>query len=436
MAKVEENFDELKQSVLDHYWMPYTQYEDQAAAGGPEFIVDADGIRMTDSDGKTYIDGMAGLALVNVGHGRKEIADAVADQLNHVHYANTFAYGSVPTAKLADKLAELAPGDLSRVFLASGGSEAVDTALKIARQYHVNRGEPQRIKIIARRGSYHGVSIGALSVNSAPVVQRKVWEPMLAPVRTVGPDPEEVDELVRFEGPDTFAAFITEPVSFSRGVEVPDDNYWPRMREICDEHGIIMIADEVINGFGRTGKMFAMEHWGVTPDMMTFAKGVTSGYMPVGGVIARPKVYDAFKGDASKTFTHGYTYSGHPAGAAAALANLEILERENLVDNAAEVGDYLIGQLSTLKEHSMVKEIHGIGLLTAVHLTKDKATGEPLEKTDPRVKSLDEKLTSKGLLTRSFPNISIAPPLTITKEEVDELVSIIDEALTEVESGK
>ena len=436
MAKIEENFDELGQSVLDHYWMPYTQYEDQSAAGGPKFIVDADGIRMTDSDGNTYIDGMAGLALVNVGHGRSEIAEAVAEQLNHVHYANTFVYGSVPVAKLADKLADLAPGDLSRVFLASGGSEAVDTALKIARQYHVNNGEPQRTKIISRRGSYHGVSIGALSVNTAPVVQRKVWEPLLAPMRAVGPDPEEVADLVNFEGPDTFAAFITEPISFSRGVEVPDDSYWPRMREICNEHGIIMIADEVINGFGRTGKMFAMEHWGVIPDMMTFAKGVTSGYMPVGGVIASPKVYDAFKGDATQTFTHGYTYSGHPAGAAAALANLDILERENLVDNAAEVGDYLIGQLGTLKEHSMVKEIHGIGLLTAVHLTKDKATGEPLDKTDPRVKSLDEKLMSKGLLTRSFPNISLAPPLNITKEEVDEMVGIIDEALTEVESGK
>ncbi len=436
MAKIEENFDELGQSVLDHYWMPYTQYEDQSAAGGPKFIVDADGIRMTDSDGNTYIDGMAGLALVNVGHGRSEIAEAVAEQLNHVHYANTFVYGSVPVAKLADKLADLAPGDLSRVFLASGGSEAVDTALKIARQYHVNNGEPQRTKIISRRGSYHGVSIGALSVNTAPVVQRKVWEPLLAPMRAVGPDPEEVADLVNFEGPDTFAAFITEPISFSRGVEVPDDSYWPRMREICNEHGIIMIADEVINGFGRTGKMFAMEHWGVIPDMMTFAKGVTSGYMPVGGVIASPKVYDAFKGDATQTFTHGYTYSGHPAGAAAALANLDILERENLVDNAAEVGDYLIGQLGTLKEHSMVKEIHGIGLLTAVHLTKDKATGEPLDKTDPRVKSLDEKLMSKGLLTRSFPNISLAPPLNITKEEVDEMVGIIDEALTEVEAGK
>jgi adenosylmethionine-8-amino-7-oxononanoate aminotransferase len=430
------DFAGLKQAALDNYWMPFTQYNDMAEPDGLMFIVDGDGIRLTDSEGKSYIDGIGGLFLVNAGHGRKEIADAVAEQLNHVHYASTFSYANIPAVQLAQRIAGLAPGDLNKVFFASGGSEAVDTALKIARQYHVNNGEPQRTKLIARKHSYHGVSMGALSVNSSAFVQRGIWEPMLAQVRFVGNSAEEVEELVEFEGPDSFAAFITEPISISKGVEVPPDDYWPKLREICDKHGILLIADEVINGFGRTGKMFAMEHWGVIPDMMTFAKGVTSGYMPVGGVIASPKVYDAFKGDATQTFTHGYTYSGHPAGAAAALANLDILERENLVDNAAEVGDYLIGQLGTLKEHSMVKEIHGIGLLTAVHLTKDKATGEPLDKTDPRVKSLDEKLMSKGLLTRSFPNISLAPPLNITKEEVDEMVGIIDEALTEVEAGK
>ena len=431
---ITENFDELSQAVLDHYWMPYTQSEDLARAGGPMFIIEGEGIRLKDSSGKSYIDGMGGLALVNVGHGRKEIVDAIASQLGQVHYANTFAYASIPTAKLSKRLSDLTPGDLGRVFFTSGGSEAVDTALKMARQYHVNNGESQRTKIIARRGSYHGVSLGALSVNSARHVQRKVWEPMLAPVRFVGPDPDEVAELVQFEGPDTFSTFITEPVCFTRGVEVPQDDYWPRLREICDKHGILLIADEVINGFGRTGKMFAMEHWGVTPDMMIFAKGITSGYMPVGGVMARPKVYEAFIGDSTKTFTHGYTYSGHPGGAAAALANLDIIERENLVENAADVGSYMLGQLSALKEHSMVKGTRGIGLMAAVQLTKDKATGEPLTKGDPKLKSLDEKLLDKGLLTRTYPFLYLAPPLIITREEVDEMVGIIDESLTEVES--
>ncbi|MFQ5872471.1 MAG: aspartate aminotransferase family protein, partial [Dehalococcoidia bacterium] len=368
---------EVKQAVLDHLWMPFTQHNDLAEAGGPLVIVEGDGVRIKDSDGKSYIDGIGGLFLVNVGHGRQEIVDAVTEQLSNIHYANTFSYATIPTANLATKLAELAPGDLNKVFLASGGSEAVDTALKIARQYHVNRGEPQRTKLIARRGSYHGVSLGALSVNSWEYVQRSVWEPMLANVRFVGPTAEEVEELIEFEGPETFAAFITEPVSITKGVVVPPDDYWPKMREICDKHGILLIADEVINGFGRTGKMFAIEHWGVTPDLMTFAKGVTSGYQPVGGVMAGPKVTDAFVGEHEKTFTHGYTYSGHPAGAAAALANLEIIERENLVENAADVGNYMLDQLSALKEHSMVKEVRGIGLLAAVELVKDKATGEP-----------------------------------------------------------
>ncbi|MFQ5874987.1 MAG: aspartate aminotransferase family protein, partial [Dehalococcoidia bacterium] len=269
------NFDELKQAALDHLWMPFTQFKDLAEAGGPMIVVEGEGVRVKDSDGKSYIDGIGGLFLINVGHGRQEIADAIDQQVRAIHYANTFGYATIPEVKLAERLAGLAPGDLNKVFFASGGSEAVDTALKIARQYHVNNGQSQRTKIIARRGSYHGVSMGALSINSSVFVQRSIWEPMLGPVRFVGPTAEEVEELVEFEGPETFAAFITEPVSVTKGVVVPPEDYWPKLRDICDKHGILLIADEVINGFGRTGKMFAMEHWNVTPDMMTFAKGVT-----------------------------------------------------------------------------------------------------------------------------------------------------------------
>ena len=430
------DFTELNQAALDNYWMPFTQYNDMADSGGPTFIVEGDGIRLKDSEGKSYIDGIGGLFLVNAGHGRKEIVDAVAEQLNHIHYASTFSYASIPTVQLAQRIAGIAPGDLNKVFFASGGSEAVDTALKIARQYHVNNGEPQRTKLIARKHSYHGVSMGALSVNSSAFVQRGIWEPMLAQVRFVGNSAEEVEELVEFEGPDSFAAFITEPISISKGVEVPPDDYWPKLREICDKHGILLIADEVINGFGRTGKMFAMEHWGVTADMMTFAKGVTSGYQPVGGVVARPKVTDAFVGDHSKTFAHGYTYSGHPAGAAAGLANLDIIEGENLVQNAAEMGGYMMDQLSALKEHSIVKEVRGKGLLMGMEMVKDKAKDEPFEYGDPIIKSLNKKLIDKGLLTRAEPYLYVSPPLSITKSEVDEMVTIIDESISEVEQGK
>ena len=414
--------------------MPFSQYNDLLSKGGPKIIVEGDGIRMTDSDGNSYIDAIGGLFLVNVGHGRSQIAEAVADQLNAVHYANTFMYPAVSTIKLSKKLAELAPGDLDRVFLASGGSEAVDTALKIIRQYHVNNGEPRRTKFIARRGSYHGVSMGALSMNSAATVRRDIWDPMLIDTKFVGETAEEVEDLIKFEGPETVAGFITEPISVPKGMKVPDDDYWPKIREICDRYGVLMVADEVITGFGRTGKMFAMEHWNVTADLMTFAKGVTSGYQPVGGVMVTPKVYEAFKGDGDKTFTHGYTYSGHPAGAgASALANLAIIEEENLVDNSAETGAYLKGQLETLKEHSMVSEVHGTGLLLSIELLEDKATGKQFEKGAPKLKQLVQELEDRGMLTRTEPYLYIAPPLTLTREEADEIVSIIDEALTVVE---
>ena len=427
------DFVDLKQAAMDHLWMPFSQYNDLLSKGGPKIIVEGDGIRMTDSDGTTYIDAIGGLFLVNVGHGRTEIAEAVADQLGALHYANTFAYPAVPTIKLSKKLAELAPGDLNRVFLASGGSEAVDTALKIIRQYHVNNGQPRRTKFIARRGSYHGVSVGALSMNSAPNVHRDIWDPMLIDTKFVGETAEDVEEMIKFEGPETVAGFITEPISVPKGMKVPDDDYWPKVREICDRYGVLMVADEVITGFGRTGKMFAMEHWNVTADLMTFAKGVTSGYQPVGGVMVTNKVYDAFKGDGDKTFTHGYTYSGHPAGAAAALANLAIIEEEELVQNSAETGAYLKGQLETLKEHSMVSEVHGTGLLLSVELLEDKATGKPFPKGAPKLKRLVEEMENRGMLTRTEPFLYIAPPLTLTREEADEMVSIIDEALTVVE---
>ena len=306
------DFGDLKQAAMDHLWMPFSQYNDLLSKGGPKIIVEGDGIRMTDSDGTTYIDAIGGLFLVNVGHGRTKIAEAVADQLGALHYANTFAYPAVPTIKLSKKLAELAPGDLNRVFLASGGSEAVDTALKIIRQYHVNNGQPRRTKFIARRGSYHGVSVGALSMNSAPNVHRDIWDPMLIDTKFVGETAEDVEEMIKFEGPETVAGFITEPISVPKGMKVPDDDYWPKIREICDRYGVLMVADEVITGFGRTGKMFAMEHWNVTADLMTFAKGVTSGYQPVGGVMVTNKVYDAFKGDGDKTFTPRVHLLGAP----------------------------------------------------------------------------------------------------------------------------
>ncbi len=439
----------LRQTALDHLWIAMQRQDDLAAQGGPTIIVEGDGIRVKDITGKTYIDCIAGLFLINSGHGRKEIADAVYNQLNTLHYANTFAYATIPAIKLAERLADLAPGDMNRVFLTSGGSESVETAMKMARQYHVNSGHPQRTKFIARRGSYHGTSMGALSLNGATqFVHPERYEPLLPNVRHVDtincyrcpwgleyPScsltcAQDVERMIKFEGPETVAAVIAEPVSVSSSVSVPQPEYWPSLREICDKYGVLLIADEVITGFGRTGKMFASEHWDIVPDLITFAKGVTSGYQPVGGVIAREGVASAFTGSEEKTFAHGFTYGGHPAGAAAALANLDIIEREGLVENSAVMGRYMLDKLSVLKEHQIVGDVRGLGLTCAVELVKDKATKEKFVHDDPVTKGMNKKIVDLGLLTRTEGAIFICPPLTVTESDVDEIVDIVEQTVT------
>ena len=236
--------------------------------------------------------------------------------------------------------------------------------------------------------------------------------------------------MIEFEGPATVAAVIAEPISVSCGVSVPQPEYWPRLREICDKHGVLLIADEVITGFARTGKMFGCEHWGIVPDMMTFAKGVSSGYQPVGGVIARESVATMFEGGPEKTFTHGFTYSGHPAGAVAALVNIDIIERENLVENSATMGQYMLDRLTALKEHPMVGDVRGLGLLCAVELVKDKATKEKFSPDDPILKSVSSKVLELGLFVRISDNLFLAPPLIVGKSDVDEMVGIVEKAIT------
>jgi adenosylmethionine-8-amino-7-oxononanoate aminotransferase len=329
----------------------------------------------------------------------------------------------------------------------------VETALKIARHYHVNRDESQRIKFIARKGSYHGVSLGALAVNSSPWIKREVYQPILPQGVLFAPQPlpyrcelggttpsecaircaDAVEEMVLREGPDTIAAIIAEPVSSSAGVAVPGPEYWPRLREICDKYGMLLIADEIVCGFGRTGKMFGVEHWAVVPDLMTVAKGITSGYEPVGACIAREHVYEAFKGGPDKTFMHGYTYSCHPAGAAAGLANLEIIEREELIENSARMGRYLLDQLMALNEHPTVGDVRGLGLFCALDLVKDKATKEPLASVPGAEKLLRDKMAELGMLTRASRQLFITPPLTVDREDIDRMVEIADGSLSYME---
>ena len=242
-----------------------------------------------------------------------------------------------------------------------------------------------------------------------------------------------IEEIMLEEGPDTFAAVIAEPVSHSVGVAIPGSEYWPLLRQICDKYGVLLIADEVITGFGRTGKWFAMEHWGVVPDMMTMAKGITSGYFPVGACVARDRVHDAFKGGPESTYPHGFTYGGHPVGAAVALANIAIMEQEHLVENSAVMGDYLLDRLTPLKEHPTVGDVRGLGLLTAVELVTDKATKEPITSIPGAAKLVKNHLAELGLLTMMRQEILLNPPLPVTKDDVDAIVDIVDRGITNTE---
>ena len=442
-----DSFEALRRTALDHYWFPAQQWNDLAAENGMRIITEGKGAKIRDIQGKWYYDAAAGQMLVNVGHGRQEIVQAVQEQLSTLHYASTMGpFPTPPVIKLAEKIASVAPGDLNRVYLTSGGSEAVDTALRIAIQYHANRGEPRRIKFISRKGSYHGASLGALSVNGAPWMKRELFERLMGPVLFApqplpyscelgGSNPSEcavrcadaMDEIILREGPDTVAAVIAEPISASAGVAVPGDEYWPRLREICDRHGVLLIADEVVNGFGRTGKWFAVEHWNVVPDMMTVAKGMTSGYVPAGACIAGDHVYEAFKGGPQATFTHGFTYGGHPAVGAAGLANIEVIEREGLVENSAAAGEYMLDRLTALKEHPTVGDVRGLGLFCILDLVKDKSTKEPI--ASGAEKLVRDAMARLGVLARVNGGVFFTPPLTVTRDDVDEMVDVADRAI-------
>jgi len=448
-----ETYENLKTEAMDHVWFPFQQWDDIKEQDGPLILVEGNGVKLKDFEGKEYFDGFAGLALVNVGHGRTEIANAVYDQLTTMHYNNPFAYTSIPTIKLAKKVASLTPADLNKVFFTSGGSEAVETALKMARQYHYNRGEKQRTKFIARKGSYLGVSLGSQSVNSSTWTRREIFEPLIGdnvlfapqplPYRCggTGKTPSEcaiscanaVEEIMLREGPDTVAAVIAEPITASLGAVVPGPEYWPMLRDICDKYGVILIADEVINGFGRTGKMFAIEHFGVVPDIMTVAKGITSGYQPVGACIARDYIAEGFRGGKENTFGHGFTYGCHPAGGAAGLANIEIIERENLVENAATLGSYLLEKLAPLKEHPTVGDIRGKGLLCAIELVKDKQSKENLNTIPGVEKKLTQRLKNNGMLTRATTFLTVVPPLNVTKQDIDDMVDIVEDGISFIE---
>ncbi|MCH8279731.1 MAG: aspartate aminotransferase family protein [Chloroflexi bacterium] len=444
----ESQVKELQESALEHLWVYLREPSDMAEKGEPQIFVEGKGVHVTDALGNTYIDAMSGLWLKNVGYGRTEIADAAYAQMLKLTYM-PMGTTTEPTIQLAEKIASITPGDLSRCFFTSGGSEAVETAMKLARAYFKRVGEPTRFKFISRKGSYHGATFGTLALGGTAIFPKTDYEPLLAgvfhgpqpnPYRCEygGATPEEcaercanaIEEIIKFQGPDSVAAVIAEPVSSPMGAVVPGPNYWPMLREICDRYGCLLIADEVITGFGRTGKMFACEHWGITPDIMTVAKGITSGYIPMGGAITRKHISDAFIGSERAAFRHVITFGGHPVAAAASLKNIEIMETEGLVENSAKMGRYLLDGLEELKQkHTIIGDVRGLGLFCGMEMVKDRQTKEYFPAEAELGPKLTQGFSSNGLILRGGDVMNIAPPLCVTSGEIDEIVSVLDRVI-------
>src|SRR5699024_7355813 len=411
------------------YFLHPTSNVKQQQEHGPAIIFnDAEGIYVEDIDGKKYIEGMSSLWNVNIGYGRKELGEIAKEQIEQLSFSSAFStYSHEPAIKLAAKVAELTPGDLDTVFFTSGGSEANDSAIKLARHYWNIQGQPERRKIISRKKAYHGVAIGATSATGIPEFWKFVGlSHKFHHVDTTSS--EELKKIIEKEGPETIAAFMAEPILGAGGVIVPPKNYFKEVKEICDQHGILFIADEVITGFGRTGKMFGMEHWDVVPDMMTVAKGISSGYIPLGGVVMSNKVHQVLKDKTDGTLFHGYTYSGHPVGSAVALKNIEIIENENLVENTSNMGEVLLEGLQKLEEELKVLEDgRSVGLLAAIEIYENAKTKEHFDTKHAPL--IVQEAANRGLICRAVTydeadTVVLAPPLIINKEQIEEMLSI------------
>jgi adenosylmethionine-8-amino-7-oxononanoate aminotransferase len=442
----------LQQTFTENVWLHFFQMgHSSSTSARPTILVRGEGSRVWDQDGNAYIDALAGLFCVNAGYGRREIVEAVAAQMLDISFVSPFSFPNLPQIKLAGELAKISPmGSQTRSFFVSGGSEAVETALKLAKAYQRKRGFSDRHKTISRRVAYHGTTMGALSVNGLSGV-RNGFGPLVPGARHVplphryrcdycalaaqcsGTCADEIERLIEFEGPETIAAIIMEPVQNSGGAIVPPPGYLQRVRQICDHYGILMIADEVICGFGRVGDWFGSSALGVAPDIITCAKGITSGYAPLGAVMVCKEVADAFIGAEGDKFMHGITFGGHPASCAAALANLAIIEREQLNERARSMGDYMIRELrAAIGEHPNVGDIRGMGLFMALELVHDQRTKQPLE--EPNLMGwLSDQFKRRGLICRADdrldPVIQLAPPLNIPQGDADEVVAIVADVI-------
>src|SRR5256885_189819 len=421
---------------------------DLAASPGtiPELIsVSGQGATLTDIEGREYVDGMASLWNVNVGYGREVLAAAAAEQMTALAFSSAYGgFGTAPAIRLAAKLADLAPGDLEVTYFGSGGGEANDTAYKIARLYWKLRGEPERINVVSRIPNYHGLTYAATSATGQanfgkglePLAAGFLHAPSPDPCRYQGEAPagaayvEALEKVVLDAGPSTVAAVVVEPVQGAGGVIVPPADYFPLLRKLCDKHGLLLIADEVITGFGRTGRWFAMEHWNVQADLMIFAKGVTSGYLPLSGVMLTRRVHDVLT-SVKGMFAHGFTYSGHPTACAVALRNLQILEEEGLVQRAAQRGAYLQARLQELRRLDIVGDVRGLGLVAGVELVADKASKRPFEASVGAARRVWLDALANGVIVRPLSGdvLAMSPPFVISEREIDRMVDVLSSSI-------
>jgi adenosylmethionine-8-amino-7-oxononanoate aminotransferase len=428
----------------------------------PLVVVRGEGAEIVDADGKRYFDALSGLWNVNVGHGRAELGQVAAEQMATLAFNNNYVgFVNVPSARLAEKLIQLAYPNLNGVYFTTGGAESNESAFKIARFYWKLQDKPGKVKIISRRWGYHGVTMAAASATGLPVYHR-MFAPLVPNfIQTVGPyrfrcelegedgprpctSPGEHDYAAELEqtlleqDPDTVAAILGEPVQGAGGVIVPPDDYWPKLRQIADRHNVLLIADEVITGFGRTGRWFALAHWNVQPDLMSFAKGVTSAYLPLGGVMVSRQIQDAINSaPADLKFTHAATYSGHAACCAVGLANIAIIEREGLVERAARLGTWLQDRLQGLRSLPRVGDVRGLGMMAAVELVDPEAGGSAYyDNAVPLAGRVIQECTQRGFIPRRINNsICMAPPLVSTEEQLGRLVDVLGESIQVASSG-
>ncbi len=410
-----------------------------------------EGVWLFDVNGNRYMDGLSSLWNVNVGHGRRELAEAAAEQMSRLAFNNSYTgYANPPSIQLAKRIADLAPGDLNAIFFTSGGGESNESAFKMARYYHSIRGKREKFKIISRHDAYHGVTTAAMAATGMSIYWDHFGPRTPGFFHALAPDPyrlgdgdpeacaqqalDSIEEIVETEGADTVAAVIAEPIQGAGGVIIPPPAYLRGLRELCDRHDMLFITDEVITGFGRTGRWFGMEHFGVQPDIMSFAKGVTSGYIQLGGIAISSRLKDVLAEQPLSTrWMHAYTYSAHPAACAVALANIDLIERDGLVENAARMGERLARGLREIGEMPIVGDARSFGLLGRVEVVADKATKQPFELSQGVGNRIIAALRERGVLTRNRNDvICIAPPLCINDDEMDTLLGALRGAIEQV----